>query len=146
MAEDRLALAESVVALARALVGEMKMSAHHSVGVTLDSKLEGDLGLGSLARMELLTRVERQLGVGISEQAFMTAETLRDVVRAVHRQVPLSVMAGGTFAPRPEEPPAASAPIPDSAKTLQATLAWHVERHPGRPHIYPTKRPTSPPF
>ena len=130
--ENQSALAESVLALAHGLVQEM--DARQSIRVTLDSKLENDLGLGSLARMELLARVERQLGVGISEQAFTTAETLRDVVRAVHRQVPSRRMPSGSVLPI--EPTSTAEPIPDKAQTLQAILTWHVEHHPERAHIY----------
>ena len=130
--ENQLALAESVIALARGLVGEMNV--RQSIRVTLDSKLESDLGLGSLARMELLSRVERQLGVGISEQAITTAETLRDVVRAVHRQVPSRIITSGSVLPK--EPLLTAEPIPDKAQTLQTVLTWHVENHPERTHIH----------
>ena len=50
---------------------------------TLDSSLDRDLGLDSLARAELLTRVEREFGVALSEQVFAEAETPRDLLRAV---------------------------------------------------------------
>ena len=130
--ENQHAVAESILALARGLAGELDDK--KSMQVTLDSELESDLGLGSLARMELLARVERQFGVGISEQAFTTAETLRDVVRAVHRQVPSRRMTTGSVLQK--EPLLTSESIPDKAQTLQATLAWHVEHHPERTHIY----------
>ena len=126
------AVAESVLALARGLAGELDDK--KIMQVTLDSELESDLGLGSLARMELLARVERKFGVGISEQAFTTAETLRDVVRTVHRQVPSRHMTTGSVLKK--EPLLTSESIPDRAQTLQAILAWHVEHQPERTHIY----------
>ena len=132
IAKNQSALAESVLAIARGLVREI--NARQSIPVTLDSRLERDLGLGSLARMELLARVERQLGVGISEQAFTAAETLRDVVRTVHRQAPSKIKTSGSVLP--EAPTPSADPIPDKAKTLQAILTWHVQHHPERSHIY----------
>lgn len=80
IAENQPALAESVLVLARGLAGEL--DARQSIQVALDSDLESDLGIENLARMELLARIERQLAVGISEQAVTTSETLGDVVRA----------------------------------------------------------------
>jgi len=64
--------------------------------VKLDSLLERDLGFDSLARVELLARVEQTFGVSLPEQVLLTAETPRDLVRAVqgctsvpHRDVPM---------------------------------------------------------
>ncbi|MDJ0780915.1 MAG: AMP-binding protein [Desulfosarcinaceae bacterium] len=138
--ENQSALAEAVLALTRGIVKEM--NTRQSIRVTLDSRLDTDLGLGSLARMELLTRVERQLGVGISEQAFMTAETLRDVMRAIHRHAPSRIMTSG--APSTPDTPVSSEQISEKAKTLQAILTWHVEKHPERPHIYLYEETNSP--
>lgn len=132
IAENQPALAEAVLALAHELVREL--DGRPSIRVTLDSELERDLGLGSLARMELLVRIERQLGTGISEQTLTTAETLRDVVRAAHRLVPSRLMTTGSVLPI--EPTQAVEPIPDNVQTLQALLAWQVTHHPERPHIY----------
>ena len=51
---------------------------HH---VTLDSALEKELGLDSLARVELVLRLEREFAVSLPEQALATAETPRDLLR-----------------------------------------------------------------
>src|SRR3970282_393337 len=64
--------------------------------VNLDSLLDRDLGFDSLARVELLARIEQAFGVSLPEQALVTAETPRDLLRAVqgctsvpHRDVPM---------------------------------------------------------
>src|SRR5688500_16379051 len=51
--------------------------------VTLDSALEDDLGLDSLARVELLMRLERAFGVRPPEHMLSTAEAPRDLLRAL---------------------------------------------------------------
>ena len=49
--------------------------------VTLDSSLEGDLGLDSLGRVELVLRLEKEFATSLSEQALATSETPRDLLR-----------------------------------------------------------------
>ncbi|MGZ5035046.1 MAG: acyl carrier protein, partial [Usitatibacter sp.] len=49
----------------------------------LDSSLERDLGIDSLARAELLLRVERAFDVRLPEHLLGSAETPRDLLRAV---------------------------------------------------------------
>ena len=51
--------------------------------VNLDSLLDRDLGFDSLARVELLARIEQAFGVSLPEQALVTAETPRDLLRTV---------------------------------------------------------------
>jgi len=45
--------------------------------VALDSSLEKDVGLDSLARVELVLRLEKEFGTSLSEQALATSETPR---------------------------------------------------------------------
>ena len=51
--------------------------------VELDSNLERDLGLDSLERAELLLRLERVFGIRLPVRTLATAETSRDLLRAV---------------------------------------------------------------
>lgn len=53
--------------------------------LSLDMALDRDLGLDSLARIELASRVERAFGVELPESVFAQAETLRDLHVAVAR-------------------------------------------------------------
>ncbi|MGB5452478.1 MAG: AMP-binding protein [Sedimenticolaceae bacterium] len=104
-------------------------------GITLglDTRLERDLGLDSLARMELLARLERQFGVTLEERVFAEAETPRDLLRSLDsargRREPTQapVVRAITVG--------AARPVPDSATTLVEALRWHVESYPTRPHI-----------
>ena len=49
--------------------------------VALDSSLERDLGLDSLARVELVLRLEREFRASLPEQALASSETPRDLLR-----------------------------------------------------------------
>ena len=51
--------------------------------VTLDSVLDRDLGLDSLARVELLVRVEQAFGVALPENTLQVAQTPRDLLAAL---------------------------------------------------------------
>ena len=54
---------------------------HVDAYVTLDSSLERELGLDSLARVELVLRLEREFGASLPEQALASSETPRDLLR-----------------------------------------------------------------
>ena len=53
--------------------------------ITLDSEIDRDLGLDSLARIELLTRVEKAFDVRLPEKTFAAVETPRDVLRVLQQ-------------------------------------------------------------
>ncbi len=99
----------------------------------LDSRLDKDLGLDSLARVELLARIEHQFGVRLGDDLLGSAETAGDLLAAI--------AVGGVAGGEPAAPTrqAALAPIaaerPDDAATLVEVLTWHVQRHADRPHV-----------
>jgi len=103
--------------------------------VELDSSLEHTLGLDSLERAELLLRLERVFGVRLPVHTLGTAETPRDLLRAV--------LAGAVTAPAPvgampsEAPSAAESiiRIPHEAVTLVDVLEWHARANPQRTHL-----------
>ena len=99
----------------------------------LDSRLDKDLGLDSLARVELLARIEQRFGVRLGDDLLGSAETAGDLLAAIAA----GGMAGGK-AVRPVRHDAL-APIaedrPDGAATLVEALTWHVLRHADRPHV-----------
>ena len=59
--------------------GAARPNVHTYVG--LDSSLERELGLDSLARVELVLRLEREFSVSLPEQALASSETPRDLLR-----------------------------------------------------------------
>ena len=76
--------AEAVCRLAAQLAGEIDPG-RRRLKVELDSSLERDLGFDSLARMELLSRLEKARGVSLSEEVLSSAVTLRDLARALEQ-------------------------------------------------------------
>jgi acyl carrier protein len=125
---------DRVLAVVAAVAREARP--HVDAYVSLDSSLERDLGLDSLARVELVLRLEREFGAALPEQALASSETPRDLLRflmagvgqstqAADRSIASLVQSEGV---RP----------PDQAQTLVEALEYHVEREPERlmVHMY----------
>ncbi|CAN7553815.1 MULTISPECIES: AMP-binding protein [unclassified Variovorax] len=124
---------EAVLRIVREVLTELHPGRADMGPVTLDSALEEDLGLDSLARVELLMRLERAFGVRPPEHMLSTAEAPRDLLRALlaargpHQTKVLQTQR----LPVPERVSQA----PYAAATLQEVLDWHVRAHPQREHV-----------
>lgn len=120
------------------LISDLVAEAHPQRGavrpVTLDSRFDKDLGLDSLARVELIARVEARLGLALPERTFAEAESARDLLRAVPGGAPATLAAGDAQQRAPLEREVASR-VPGQAQTLVEVLDWHAHHHPDRPHI-----------
>jgi 1-acyl-sn-glycerol-3-phosphate acyltransferase len=99
----------------------------------LDSSLERDLGIDSLARAELLLRIEREFDLRLPEGLLGEADTPRSLLAAVAAGLPREATR---IAATPFEHPAPEGiALPAGATTLLDVMRWHVERIPGRTHI-----------
>src|SRR5689334_15852797 len=115
-----------------AVVAEVAREArpHVDAYVALDSSLERDLGLDSLARVELVLRLEREFAASLPERALASSETPRDLLRFV--------LASAGQAPQSADRTVASlvqkegVRPPDHARTLTEALEFHCERQPDR--------------
>ena len=115
-----------------AVVSEVAREArpHFDAYVSLDSSLERDLGLDSLARVEVVLRLEREFGASLPEQALASSETPRDLLRFL--------LAAAGAAPQAADRTVASLAQsegvrpPEQARTLTEALEYHVERQPER--------------
>lgn len=122
-----------LLALARGLSRELHGARRRAERATLDSSLDRDFGLDSLARVELWGRVEREFGVSLPEALLGEAELLRDVLAALLR--------GGARLAKPDPTrreriaPEELVETPEHATTLLEAFAWHVDSHPQRPHL-----------
>ncbi len=119
-----------------AVVAEVAREArpHVEAYVTLDSSLERELGLDSLARVELVLRLEREFASSLPEQALASSETPRDLLRFL--------LASSGQAPQVADRTVASlrqaegVRPPDHAQTLIEALEYHVERQPERLTVF----------
>jgi 1-acyl-sn-glycerol-3-phosphate acyltransferase len=123
---------EALIEALRQLAAELHPS-RTSIPSSLDARLEQDYGFDSLGRVELFLRIEKNFGVGLPEAVMAGAETPRDLLRAMLAAAPASPTRTATI--ERASALAAEAGAPDEAVTLQEVLAWHVRRHPDRPHI-----------
>ena len=109
---------------------------HVEPHVTLDSSLERELGLDSLARVELVLRLEKAFGASLPERALATSETPRDLLRFL--------LASAGHAPQAADRSVASLvqtegvrpPSETQARTLTEALEYHVEHQPDRLTVF----------
>jgi 1-acyl-sn-glycerol-3-phosphate acyltransferase len=126
--------ANKVLTVVQAVAREARPHVEPHAG--LDSSLEKELGLDSLARVELVLRLERVFATSLPEQALATSETPRDLLRFL--------LSSAGQAPRAADTSVASLAQstdvrpPAQAQTLTEALAYHVERQPDRltVHLY----------
>jgi len=113
-----------------AVLGELVAELHprrSTASIHLDSTLDRDIGLDSLARVELITRLERRFNVSLTDDVLVAAESVRDLLRALRaavprtqRSAPVSIaVAAGT-----------SVGAPLNAKTLVDVLDWYSTSDP----------------
>ena len=109
----------------------------------LDTSLEKELGLDSLARVELVLRLEKEFGVALPEQALATSETPRDLLRfllgSVGNEAKIAdrtaADASATFTSLVQGE-GVRAPTDAQAATLTEALQYHVERQPDRLTVF----------
>ena len=119
-----------LLALLGELAREIRPSERLVTTLTLDSHLERELALDSLARAELLQRIKRTFHAPLDERMLL-AETPRDL---------LALILGNDGEPAGATPVAALAPVlepmtvspPEHATTLLDVLDWYDRRNPDR--------------
>ncbi|MEA3372321.1 MAG: AMP-binding protein [Campylobacterota bacterium] len=124
---------ETLIEVIHAL--SVEVHPHHAPAeqITLDSTFDRDLGLDSLARVELISRVEARFRLALPEHTFAEAQTPRDLLRAIqgthldYREI--------SAAREPAAETLKTSDVPSEVQTLVEILEWHVAHHPDRPHI-----------
>lgn len=133
--------AETLLPLVEQLVAELHPEAAGHRQVTLDSELDRDLGLDSLARVELFQRLERAFGAKLEERVLLAAETPRDLLRALQRQAEVPDTGRHTDTPAPAMPATAAGPAGRrlaglaEARTLVEVLEGHARLQPDALHL-----------
>jgi acyl carrier protein len=125
----------SLLQAIRELVAEVR-PAVTTPPVRLDSRLDSDLGLDSLAVAELLVRVEELFDVALPDESLASVGTPRDLLAnlAAALSVPVSVRHRPS-ATAPLDSPAGSGPVPGDVDTLVDVLRWHAAVQPDQTHV-----------
>lgn len=125
--------ASALLDVVRGMLADLGRTDPDSLRIDLDSTLDRDLGLDSLARVELLTRIERKFDVLLPHTVLQSADTCRallaamQVATSVHRAAP-PVVARARFE-APQGTVGEALVPPRTTPTLIDMLAWHVEHH-----------------
>jgi 1-acyl-sn-glycerol-3-phosphate acyltransferase len=114
--------------VARSVVADLRGGELYGLKISIDSTVQNELGLDSLARVELLHRAEDAFHVRLPDDTFSSAATLRDLLAAIERAD--SGKSHGERAADDARPAITTEPAPDTASTLIEVLRWHVEQHP----------------
>ncbi|MCK5002558.1 MAG: AMP-binding protein [Gammaproteobacteria bacterium] len=115
------------------LVSEFHQNRPSVKAISLDSHFEKDLGLDSLARVELIARIEKKFKLALPEQTFAEAESVRDLLRAIQgAETPREFLYTADISSVELD---GTKSTPDDSRTLIDVLNWHVSTHPDRPHI-----------
>ncbi|MGH8176436.1 MAG: AMP-binding protein, partial [Steroidobacter sp.] len=122
--------AEPLIKIVRGMLRDLRQHEGELRAITLDSSLDRDLGLDSLARVELFTRIEHEFGVRLPESLFETAETLRDIAAALGKMRRDDASSQRPIA-HPVRTTTQAVTLPSEAATLDRVLAWRVEQQPG---------------
>jgi 1-acyl-sn-glycerol-3-phosphate acyltransferase len=102
--------------------------------LSLSSHLERDLGLDSLARVELLLRLGNEFNTVLPDAALAEAETPRDLLRLIGETGGV-ITPGGASERVDALPQDAIRGLPDQAATLIEVLEWHAAHNPQRTHV-----------
>ena len=127
---------DSLLALIRALVGEVNPK-WKNLHFLADTRLESELGLDSMARLELCTRIEAHTGVHLDESAAIGAATANDLMQAIAAQAAGSQADGSSTAePRPGTPQASELLMGSFGDTENTRAAAQQDGHSALEWLY----------
>jgi acyl carrier protein len=124
------------------VVSSLYIELHHAqtgiASVTADSALERDLGFDSLARAELLLRLEQRFGVHMPDNTLESVETVADLVNAVASAGKTPAVPARSQPGVPAIAPAITTRrplgVPSHAATLTEVLEWRARTMPDGIH------------
>ena len=131
---DAERLAAQILEIADTLARELHPEVDWRRPTTLDSRLDRDLGLDSLAMAEWMLRLEQDLGVTLGDEALL-AESPRELLQLVLAKTGATAEPAVAAAVQ-YEIPGATRGIPTKTQTLPEMLEWHVKHHADRVHVY----------
>ena len=115
--------------------------------VGLDTSLNGELGIDSLGRLELMVRAQQEFHVSLVPEQVLDVDTPRELMelisaapartpRPVSRPINQPALVRGVGGAHDVSPPTGAATLPD-------VLRWHAERTPSRTHLTLLDRETA---
>ncbi len=124
------------------LVTELYIELHHSEpapgAIGLASRLEQELGLDSLGRVELFDRAGRQFGRHLPDEALASIQTVANLLDALGKAPATTTAVTAHTTPGQEAAALRAAArdldVPAEARTLIEVLHWHAEQHPDVNH------------
>ena len=128
-AETQERTEERVVAVVRTLARELGGD-RAANAATATASLDRDVGLGSLERVELLMRLETELGRELDDR-FLLLDTPREIARAAPRA---PIFRGGAPSVVVRQPPPAPVRL-DDVTTLVDALHRRATAEPSRVHV-----------
>lgn len=123
--------------LIRELAEELHWPTTRTQIISPETSLDRDLGLDSLSRVELISRVERAFGVVLTEAVFLRLNTIAELVEAI-REAPK--VKNHTAYSRSDSMPSPNLMLqeikpPSNALTIVDALKTHAADHPKRIHL-----------
>jgi 1-acyl-sn-glycerol-3-phosphate acyltransferase len=105
--------------------------------ISADTRLDKDLGLDSLTRVELASRIERIFGVLVGEGLFLDILTVGDLVSAIEKApvVHIENQRSVKIASQERAVKTNVVMIPYTAQTLNDVLNYYVKNNPNRDHV-----------
>ncbi len=123
----------------QSLGSELHWSPGRFSGVTVATSLDRDLGLDSLSRVELMGRIERQLGIYLGEQVYTSVETVGDVLNAIRKAKgdvdSRAAFVNLDFSKMRLKQDVGDTLLPITAETLTEVLKFHAKTHGARTHM-----------
>lgn len=121
--------ASELLDIVRTLFVELHRQTGPDRPIRLDNSLDHELGFDSLARVELILRIQRAFGIDLPQDTLARAETPRDLLEALQK----GTRGPARQATRPSVAPLESAREEAAeAATLLEVIDWHVRRQPDR--------------
>lgn len=124
---------QQLLAVVAAMLRELRSG--EAPPVALDDDLERTLGIDSLARMELMLRLEQAFAVRMPEAMVQDAQTPRDLLRALAAAAPRQGVGPARARVEVPVPTPEALVLPHHARTLVEVLQWHAEHAGERVHI-----------
>jgi len=133
---NRQAVSEALLEQLRGFAAELH-PARATPAISLASRLDRDLGFDSLARAQLMARLEQHFDVQLPEAVFTEAETAEHLLEALIASQAQVADRGPSPAERTTSPAGAGQllPPPTDAVSLVDVLRHHADNWPQREHI-----------